>query len=358
MTTQNKPVSLNNEGHNSKKNQTTTNSSISFPTTNADDWQDGVEETTMCDEGDEAAVEELLKKSSPKSKQQVLVKHDSNTTTNIFKRDGFIGPVDILTSQQATEALAEVQTELDNNGGDAARFKLHLVLPTVAAIVHHPKLVQVAQECLQTSDILLWSSDINSKPPQTKGYFAPHQDSTYAGLSPASKCLTAWIALSDPVGVKEGCLSFYPGSHQQGQIPHQQTAQKADNNNMLSLGQHITKDEIAKLRASPQSVPLRAGQATFHAFHCVHASGPNQSANTSRVGLALRFIASNVQQSKPMKEMVSWIAGRQNEVIIHSHFEFEPRLPIPDPSPDDVAKGRAAQAEAMRRENANYFFER
>ena len=134
-----------------------------------------------------------------------------------FKKNGFCGPLDILTREEAEEALTEVMSELypepsskeaDVSGSVATpnRFKLHLVLPTLARIAHHPRLVQLVKDALGSKEILLWSSDINIKHPNSPGLFLAHQDSTYAGLEPANKALTAWIALSDPVGV--ACLSI------------------------------------------------------------------------------------------------------------------------------------------------------
>jgi hypothetical protein len=85
--------------------------------------------------------------------------------------------------------------------------------------------------------IIRRSSDINLKLPQSTGFFAPRQDATYAGLTPACKCLTAWVKISDYIGEQEGCLSFYPKSHMMGQLPHGTT--KTSDDSLLSLGQYI-----------------------------------------------------------------------------------------------------------------------
>lgn len=106
--------------------------------------------------------------------------------------------------------MKEVRHELSIEG--SSRFKLHLVLPFIDRIAHHPKLVSAVQQALGSENLLLWSSDINIKGANTTHYFEPHQDSAYAGLSAATNCLTAWVALSDPVGVVDGCLQFYPQS--------------------------------------------------------------------------------------------------------------------------------------------------
>ena len=62
--------------------------------------------------------------------------------------------------------------------------------------------------------------NMNKKEQESNISFEPHQDNAYAGLNPSSSCLTAWIALSNPVGVQEGCLQFHPKIHKLKQIPH------------------------------------------------------------------------------------------------------------------------------------------
>lgn len=266
-----------------------------------------------------------------------------------FDENGFVGPIDVVTVEESQAAWKQVEEELAME--DSSRFKLHLILPAVSKIAHHPALVKAVQEALGSSNIWLWSSDINIKQPNSPGFFAPHQDATYAGLSPSSKTLTAWIALSDPVGEPEGCLSFYPGSHKCGQLHHETRKLQTSDNNLLSLGQFIPDNILMeKLETTtPVTIPLRAGQATFHSFDCVHESGPNNSSNP-RVGLALRYMTASVVQTKPIQEMATWISGKKEGPC----FEMEPQLPVKC-TKKDIQRGREAQQEAMRREEANYF---
>lgn len=292
-----------------------------------------------------------------------LCSSSSTTIGPYYKENGFVGPIDVLKEAEAKQALDEVSSELrvvDPHvplvlRGDE-RFKLHLILRSIDFIAHHPTIVAAVQEALQTKDVFLWSSDINWKPPQSEGFFAPHQDSTYAGLSPSSRCVTAWVALSDPVGEMEGCLSFYQRSHTLGQLPHEQNAKGRFSNNMLSLGQFIAPSEL-KSMDPPVPIPLRAGQITLHSFLTVHTSGPNRSMSGPRVGLALRYFdASTVVQTKAVyREMVTEISSSGSS---SSHrplqFDLEPRLPN-NPSKEDVERMREVRAKAMRRENANYF---
>lgn len=261
-----------------------------------------------------------------------------------FRAQGFVGPLNVISSAEATFALEQVQHELAKG---TSRFKLHLVVPSLEKIAHHPTLVAAVKEALESENIWLWSSDINTKEVRSPCFFAPHQDATYAGLAPSSQCLTAWVALSDPVGLKEGCLSFYPASHDLGQLPH---GTEKNVHNMLSMGQYIESTLVQKLEP-PILIPLRGGQATLHSFDCVHASGPNSS-HATRVGLALRYMTSSVEQTKPNREMATWICGRPH--LGSKGFDREPRL-SPQPTVDEIERGRKAQQEAIAREDSNYF---
>ena len=150
----------------------------------------------------------------------------------------------------------------------------------------------------------------------------------------------------------QGCLRFYPKSHRRGQLPHQ-TGEKGYN--MLSVGQYIN-DEMKTLE-KPVSMSLRAGQASLHSFDTVHSSGPNES-DCVRIGLALRFMTFEVQQTKQhaQKELVR-IAGcrtKDSNITSHASFDFEPRIPA-SPTDADLMKMRQIRKEAIRREELNYF---
>jgi ectoine hydroxylase-related dioxygenase (phytanoyl-CoA dioxygenase family) len=299
-----------------------------------------------------------------------------------YNINGFVGPINILSEQEANDVWIEFrrwvcdegpeekhqQQQLE--GGDEItsrcqstngeelnkseeyfvrclhtitgpkRFKPHLYVPCINQIVQNPKLVRIVRSLLQTNHIAVWSSDFNIKFPGTLSYYAPHQDSTYAGLHPANKCCTVWVALSDPVTVRDGCLGFWPASHRHGQIRHVECIDDTDNvlsrrqridgststkSSMMSIGSVATNDArtTATKTASTsvttatssatvperaiQFVPLRRGEATIHNFFTIHESGPNES-NQPRVGLAIRYIAVHeVQQVGQIRESVTYI---------------------------------------------------
>eukprot|EP00977_Amphora_coffeiformis_P018936 scaffold6807_cov220-Amphora_coffeaeformis.AAC.4 len=283
--------------------------------------------------------------STPNSEEE----NDFSDYLNEYVREGFVGPIEVLSQSEAQQALRSFHAWASStfpNGklvGDA-RFKPHLHLPFCHNLVHHPKLVRIVQTLLQTPHILLWSSDFNIKEPKTDSWFPPHQDSTYAGLDPPDQVLTVWIALSEVVSEREGCLSFWKRSHRKGQLSHKE---ETDPTNMLSRGQRLEDMETPSERVS---ISLRGGQATIHNFFTVHQSGPNQSLAKPRIGLALRYMASTVRQTGPVRESATLVAGSPQ----HDGFDLEPSLPD-HPTPEDIQRGKEAHADAMQRETKNYF---
>lgn len=61
-------------------------------------------------------------------------------------------------------------------------------------------------------------------------------------------------------------------------------------------------------------------------------------------------MTSIVIQTKPMKEMATYISGTQ-EIF----FDVEPKLPESNCTLEDIHRGRMAQKEIMHREQSNYF---
>ena len=310
-------------------------------------------------------------------------------------------------SETEAESSESNQEDSNNSTNNTQRFKLHLVLPTLDRIAHHPRIIAAVRACLPpTNHLVLWSSDINLKLADQSGrYFAPHQDATYAGFQPPTQCVTVWLALSDPVGLEDGCLSFYAQPlSQMEQLPHTVSKNSDANNNknpnknMLSLGQYISQDIIRKtvmmqnqknsdgnntaadddggavyddknnqgvvidnLNDTAIAIPLRGGQMTIHSFYTIHYSGPNTSKDRPRVGLALRYIDGNtvIQTKGRVKEMVTAIDRQTRDTTKTNNwhndtFEYEPRLP-PAPTPDDRKRMQHIRQEAMERENTNYF---
>ena len=113
------------------------------------------------------------------------------------------------------------------------RHKAHLLFTWVDELVHHPKIVDAAEDVLGP-DLLCWTTNFFIKEANSPGFVSWHQDAFYWGLS-KDDVMTAWVALS-PANLESGCMKFLPGSQTQDHLQHVDTFHK---DNLLSRGQEI-----------------------------------------------------------------------------------------------------------------------
>ena len=139
-----------------------------------------------------------------------------------------------------------------------------------------------------------------------------HQDATYWGLAP-HHVATAWVALSD-AGPETGPMRFLPGSHW-GAV-HEQDDTYAENN-ILSRGQ-VVKAEVDETRTV--LAPLAGGEMSLHHVRVIHGSVPNRTADR-RIGMVLRYCATDVRQTKVARDRAILVKGRDR----YRHFDMIPR---------------------------------
>jgi hypothetical protein len=109
---------------------------------------------------------------------------------------------------------------------------------------------------------------------------------------------------------------------------------------MLSRGQEIAV-EVDERQAV--DFVLQPGEFSLHHIGIVHGSGPNTS-DTSRVGLAVRYISPDVVQQGSARDMVLLARGRDD----YGHFD------IVVPPLHDLAFGESpVHSESMARRTRN-----
>lgn len=184
----------------------------------------------------------------------------------------------------------------------------HLALPWVCDLALHPVILDAVERVLGP-DVLVWNTHWFPKFPRDPSYVSWHQDATYWGLRPPL-VTTAWIALS-PSTLENGCLQVLPGSHIGELMPQTETYAP---DNMLSRGQEIAV-EIDLSRTL--GLELEPGEFSLHHIGIAHGSGPNSS-DTPRIGLAVRYIAPQVEQAGPHRDLAMLARGADR----HGHFEL------------------------------------
>ena len=134
--------------------------------------------------------------------------------------------------------------------------------PGFDTFVHHPRIVNIIAD-LMGPDIVLYYDQFFAKPPYARAN-RYHQDSVFWAFFASNFQITCQLMLDDST-VENGCVRFIPGIDF-GLV------------NWDHLPTLLTPDLLSR----EVSVPIRAGDATFHHSLALHCSGPNTTAQRRR----------------------------------------------------------------------------
>jgi len=253
-----------------------------------------------------------------------------------FHRDGYLGPIRVMSVEQAGELRRRLEAHEAATGGPLRgdlRHKAHLLFSWLGDLVRNDALLDAVED-LHGPDLLCWTSNFFIKEPRSPGFVSWHQDSTYWGLS-RPDVVTAWVALS-PSTRANGAMEVIPGTHVLDQIPHRDTF---DRDNMLSRGQEVMVDVDASRAVA---LELQPGEMSLHHVRLVHGSAANPSGER-RIGFAIRYIPTDVAQTVRRDDSATLVRG----VDRHGHFAHEPR-PARDLDPEFVALHREISSRNAR----------
>jgi len=147
------------------------------------------------------------------------------------------------------------------------------------ACARHPDILDMVEQIIGP-DIIMWGSQVFSKP-AGDGYAVPwHQDGQYWPMRPLAS-VTVWIAV-DASTRRNGCLRVVPGTHRGGVMAHETLSDGA-----LALNQAIVAEAFDE--AAAEDVELAPGQVSLHDAMLVHGSAANTSGER-RCGYAIRYM--------------------------------------------------------------------
>ena len=235
----------------------------------------------------------------------------ANAKVSNYARDGFVFPIDVVSTQDARTILNDLETaeaELADEPEKLALLRSYpdRLLPSFDRLIRHPKLIAAVSQVLGP-DLMVWSAGLFIKEANSPKIVTWHQDLTYWGLDDIEET-TCWVALSTS-NTDSGCMKFVPGSRKLQLVAHVDTF--ADNN-FLSRGQKVAVD-VNDEDGVP--VELLPGQASMHHGHLIHASDPNTTGNR-RVGSAIRYIKPSMKQRTGERSLVALVSGEDN----YAHF--------------------------------------
>lgn len=220
-----------------------------------------------------------------------------------FARDGFVGPIQVLTPAEVAElrvAVADVIADLERHrprlyeierafterpgevvchflGG----FRVH---PRLRSLIADPRLTLPCAQLLGVDRLRFWHDQVFAKPPRHPGVVPWHQDYSYWTRT-APACHITLNLLLDDADEDSGCLQFVPGSHHLPLLPKLPFDAPLE-----AIRAHLPADFVWH----PVAVPLLAGQATIHHSHVLHGSDRNRSERWRRA-IVLNYMGPHVR---------------------------------------------------------------
>jgi hypothetical protein len=189
-----------------------------------------------------------------------------------YRRDGFIHLPGVLARDEAERyaaAALSAQTRLrESSTGETGNIFTQLLQlwqadETLRRLTLDSGLAGIATR-LAGVPLRLWHDQLLIKAPHNGAATEFHQDQPYWPHQGSRHALSAWIALVD-VPAERGCMSFIPGSHHLTGLRAQDLS---DHNDLHFL--------VPELAYQPRvTVPLRAGDCTFHHSLLAHSASAN-----------------------------------------------------------------------------------
>jgi phytanoyl-CoA hydroxylase len=188
-----------------------------------------------------------------------------------YRRDGFVKIPGIITPEEAERyrqdalALADEMRPFYNGPIFTQLVNAWCQSDAIRELTMHPNVAAVAEQ-LAGVPLRLWHDHLLIKQPHNHAPTEFHQDQPFWPHSTSRHALSAWIALVD-VPVERGCMTFIPEAQNRRDLRPQDLS---DSDDLMSLWPDLAYQPRVTL-------PLRAGDCTFHNGYCPHMAGPNDT---------------------------------------------------------------------------------
>lgn len=208
-------------------------------------------------------------------------------TVEWYRVNGFVRINSVLSAAEVDtyrEAAIELMERTASYRKDAVldqRVNVWRQPTLLRELTLNPRIAAIAER-LAGVPLRLWHDQMLVKPAGESAATEFHQDQPYWPHRAPSP-LTAWIALVD-VPFERGCMSFLPGTHFLTEVPRHELERE-----------HGLFDLVPELRWLPRvTVPIRAGDCTFHHGRTAHYAGPNRTGEM-RIAHAIIYMDASTQ---------------------------------------------------------------
>lgn len=212
------------------------------------------------------------------SEYQTTAANISDETVQSYRKQGFVHLPGVISKAEAARfytAALDASNSIESFAkGKSEKVFTQLVNvwredPILKELTFHPNLAALAERLAGVA-LRLWHDHVLIKQPFNQAPTEFHQDQPYWPHNDAANrhCLSAWVALCD-VPVEKGCMTFINESHRYTGLRPQDLTDARD---LLQL----CPDMVYMPRTT---IPLRAGDCTFHSSWMAHMATPNFTAD-------------------------------------------------------------------------------
>ena len=211
---------------------------------------------------------------------------DSLTDTHVerYRRAGFLRVRGLLSGDEVVRfrgAAEALMARVEARSPDSTVFRQYVnawrLEPDLEGLTRHARIGRIATR-LTGTPLRLWHDHLLVKEPEISTPTEFHQDQPYWPHADSAEPISCWVALND-VTVERGCMTFLPGSRRYANLSAQDLR---DASSLFSLAPELAWEERVTL-------PLRAGDCTFHHGRCAHMANANVS-DEHRFGFAIVYV--------------------------------------------------------------------
>jgi ectoine hydroxylase-related dioxygenase (phytanoyl-CoA dioxygenase family) len=197
----------------------------------------------------------------------------ADSTVAHYRSQGFVRIRQIISSEEAAAFHRAASAALERlRHKDYSRSSVFTQIVNVwqedaamRELTLHPNVGAVAER-LAGIPLRIWHDHMLIKQPHNNAPTEFHQDQPFWPHANTRHTLSAWIALVD-VPVERGCMTFIPESHTRADLRPQNLH---DAHDLFSIWPDLAWRERV-------TIPLKAGDCTFHHGLCPHMATPNNT---------------------------------------------------------------------------------
>ena len=234
-----------------------------------------------------------------------------------FDENGYIGPFTVVEPEEMGGIWNQTRVKLLSKknaiyGKNVMNYDRHLDVKELSDVVSHPNIIRRVQNLLGPN-ILCWRTEWFPKYPGDQAT-AWHQAESFVAFEGGKKLvptephegsweLTVWVAFTEATR-ETACLKLIPKTHHTWYFDETRNIEFDPNVNSKGGGAGFYGYDFEKLKIDPDWKPdesqalhfeMKPGQCIMFTSRCLHGSNPNTTKDKTRMGLAIRYVPTDVK---------------------------------------------------------------